>query len=253
MHLAQSERVSGNNIELPLAYGQEGFRTVGDSVYMGKLALEPQVDAVVEDWAERGARLGLISPGDVATLAELAEDGRARYGENNGLVVPEFAQVKAQLMQWCAPLSLQRALLTAEASILGCVGARFHHDGESFEKSVFCLVWLSDESGLDLVLPNIGQRIPLERGTVALIDSGQVHGVIPRNAQTWVASDYWRQDREPQFLLSFSLGIEAPAVAERMGFTLKVAEDTQKFWGPGPRLFGSARGDVDDATGAWLW
>ncbi|KWU23449.1 hypothetical protein [Burkholderia cenocepacia] len=248
------EAIRGRDIELPLESGKDGFRTVGDGMFTGQLNLDPLQEDALEIWTDRAVTHGLSDPGDILSIASLTPDGRSRFeaksNEPGRLHVPEFGQVCAQLMDWGGTHAMKRALLVAEPVLISCVGARFHHDGSTFENDAFCIVWLSDEADLDLVFPHINRRVPLSRGTVALFDAGQVHGVLPRGASTWDPKAFERLDF--QFLLSFNLSVDAPGVCELLGITHRVAYEYQTDWGTRPRIRSESKGEVDETTGAWL-
>jgi hypothetical protein len=241
--------VSGNHIEIPLEAGEAGFRTVGDHILSGQLHLDAQDEPAVSEWMARAAHHGLSDAGDILSIATLNSRGYALFKtEPTSLYVPEYPDISHQLMSWSAAHSLKRAMFVADGTLIACVGARFHHDAEAFENNAFCVVWLSEDVGLDLVFPHLNVRLPLSRGTVALFDSGQVHGVIPREVSTWNAGDFY--DVDVQFLLSFNIDFKAPQVAQCLGIETH-ADKTHPDWGSKPRLYGKQKGRVDDATGCW--
>lgn len=247
------KRLSGAHVELPLEWGSGGFRTVSDIVRVTRLAMPQVEESVFASWALAAGAYCSCDPGDVVALATLRANGCAALSEGRITPVPGFADVWQQVVCFGETFGMGEAILKAEPVLLAIqAGAHFHHDGDSFESSVFCVVWLEEYAGLELVFPHLEQRIPLERGTVILFDAGQPHGVVDAGKATSTDDMVLLSSaRSLQFFLSFDIEVVTTGLASVMGFELRTTEAHQETWGGSARLGGKFRGEVCPVTGAW--
>ncbi len=77
------------------------------------------------------------------------------------------------MTDWLRPHRLHAALADSAIALMVCRGAKYHHDGTQYGDKAFCNLFLSDDKSLDLHFPATGHRIPLQRGTVVVFDTGQ--------------------------------------------------------------------------------
>jgi hypothetical protein len=94
------------------------------------------------------------------------------------------------MANWTHAVGLHDVLSTANIALMACRGARYHHDAEQYGDSAFCNLFLSEDKGLDLHFPNINLRIPLQRGTAVIFDTGQTHAVIKRSSSGFDEDDF---------------------------------------------------------------
>lgn len=229
----------GDEIFVPLtdAEGPAG-RSVSDVVLTGRLTLpQPDVDMLC-DWS---AAYDSSEPGIVEHAGP-----RTHLGQDESL-----SAIEAATLQWAASHGVEDLFSSAEITPLVCQGALFHTDALNFGEYLFCVVWLSDDVGLDLVFPNIETRIPLEFGTVILFDAAQPHGVVPRGRNTWNAAQYTAQVPDPtQHFVSIDVPFAFTALKHRMNIRL-----FPELPDPCPDLnvlsFGQQRVVVDQETGRW--
>jgi hypothetical protein len=132
------------------------------------------------DWERDIATQLCLATGDVEELP-LAR-ARLRW--------PDYKQCLEAMAHWTQDVGLQDVLSTAEISLMACRGARYHNDVELYGDSAFCNLFLSEDKGLDLHFPNINLRIPLQRGTAVIFDTGQTHGVIKRSSNSFDEGDF---------------------------------------------------------------
>ena len=227
----------GDEIFVPLldAKGPAG-RSISDVVLTGRLALpQPDVDMLC-DWS---AAYDSGEPGIVEHAGP-----RTRLGQNESLKAIEDAT-----LEWAALHGIRDLFDGAEIAPLVCQGALFHTDAIHFGEYLFCVVWLSDHIGLDLLFPNIGTRIPLEFGTVVFFDAAQPHGVVLEGQNTWDPAQYTARIPDPtQHFVSFDVPFAFKALEKRMNIRL-----FSKRTGSCPEApsCGQHRVAVDQKTGRW--
>lgn len=74
-----------------------------------------------------------------------------------------------------------------QSQVLWCQGASFHEDAV-FDCVLAVMLWQGDAR--DLVLPHLGVVVPMQPGTVVLLDSAQPHGLLLPGQRTFDASHY---------------------------------------------------------------
>ncbi len=163
------------------------------------------------DWEREIALQLFLEPGDVEVLP-LART-RLRW--------PELSQCVMAMKNWTSAIELQDVLSSAEMTLMACRGARYHNDVELYGDSVFCNLFLSEDKGLDLHFPNINLRIPLQRGTAVIFDTGQTHAVIKRSSNGFEEADFSTGSDCSLVFLTWELpikntGIEKTGVAKAL-------------------------------------
>jgi hypothetical protein len=216
--------------------GADGqYRTLSDKVLSGKLAMPDGQAAVSQAWKE--SLEGVVGRvGDVSNLG--TEAVRAN---------PMDEATLASVYTWLQEQGLPDLSGPSSVSVFGCRAAPFHHDMWAFGDSLFCVVWTSEDAGLELVFPQMGRRVPLEMGTVIVFDSGQPHGVLWKGKKHYVAKSY--EQLPVQTFISVDFGAMLDGVMEHMGIR---AFDTPAGW-PGLVVGeGDAGPKMQPRTGRWI-
>jgi hypothetical protein len=186
-------------------------RSVSELVLAARLAISSPPARLLADWQRESA--GQLEPGDVEALSLIRS--RARW--------PDYRHCVAQMSGWMDTLGLSGLLDSSEVALMACRGARYHHDAAQYGGSAFCNLFLSEDRGLDLHFPVTGQRIPLNRGTALIFDTGQPHAVIPRGGNGFDAADFAPEIDSLQVFLSWELPIENPGLAGALGISFDSA------------------------------
>ncbi|MFY2597214.1 hypothetical protein ACOTHJ_12740 [Achromobacter xylosoxidans] len=179
------------------------MRTLGPQIHHTRLALPLMDEATTEVWSDMLTSCGDIATGQVAGLVE------------EGAYVPsDFSQL---VRNWLTGIGITKnTLRTLTMSPLACRGASFHSDAHSFSDFAFVVVWLSDDAGLDLLFPQLEQRIPLEYGTAVIFDCAQIHGVVPRGTSSF-PKDEFDERLSTGCFVSIDLPIHRSSVAQPLG------------------------------------
>lgn len=184
-------------------------RSVGRTVLSGRLDLPEPPARLMADCEREAVRLGL-EPGDVEALSWAR--ARARW--------PGYRACMQTMSDWARGFSLHEALASSEVALMACRGARYHHDAAHYGGAAFCNLFLSEDKGLDVHFPGTGQRIPLQRGTALVFDTGQPHAVVPRHSSGFQPTDFPPERDCSQFFLTWELPVEDPQVARALGLVL---------------------------------
>jgi hypothetical protein len=214
-------------------------RSVSGVVLSGLLHVPVPPARLVADW-EREASLGL-EPGEVEALP-LARS-RARW--------PDYRHCVQAVSDWTVTLGLPALLASCDVALMACRGAKYHHDGAHYGGMAFCNLFLSEDRGLDLHFPSSGHRIPLNRGTVVLFDTGQPHAVIQRSSSGFNVADFPPDQDCTQVFLTWELPIEQAAVGQALGIDFDIDPSTsllltqEQVWRRG------ARASVCPNSGRW--
>lgn len=191
-------------------------RSVGPQVLAGRLAIPSPSGHLLADWARESSQQLALEPGDVEPLS--LPRARLRW--------PDYRLCVQAVADWTRGNGLQEVLASGEQALMACRGARYHLDAERYGAHAFCNLFISEDKGLDLHFPALGRRIPLERGTVVVFDTGQPHGVVDRHAPGFSADDFpGTRDRTAVFL-TWELPIEDAALALALGTRLDVDAKT---------------------------
>ena len=228
----------GADIFVPLldAKGPAG-RSVSDVVLTGRLSLPEPDTEMLCDWS---AAYDSGEPGFVENAGP-----RTPLGQNESL-----SAIEAATLQWAAGHQLTDVFSGAEVTPLVCQGAGFHTDANHFSEYLFCVVWLSNRAGLDLLFPNIDVRIPLDFGSIVFFDAAQPHGVVIEGHNSWSPSRYAAQITDPtQHFVSFDVPFPFAVLGHRMDIRL-FHRDTNHAW-PEALSLGARRVEVDRETGWW--
>jgi hypothetical protein len=117
---------------------------------------------------------------------------------------------------WTRTLGLDDVLASSDVALMACRGARYHHDGAQYGATAFCNLFVSEDKGLDVHFPCTGHRIPLERGTVLVFDTGQPHAVVRRGSSGFHVADFGPEQDCSQLFLTWELPIEDARVARAL-------------------------------------
>ena len=148
-----------------------------------------------------------LQPGDVESLP--LHRARLRWSD--------YAACVQAVADWTSSLGLADVLTASHVALMACRGARYHHDAELYGDSAFCNLFLSEDKGLDLHFPALGLlglRIPLQRGTAVIFDTGQPHAVIPRGGNDFNIADFPAKLDCSQVFLTWELPLANANLAE---------------------------------------
>lgn len=232
-------KTSGNGIyvSLPDATGPAG-QSDSDVVLHGRLEIDELPEKIVCDWS------GPYESGEPGFI----EHG----GPSVGLGVdPLFADIEQATPKWASSYGMDDAVRLSRRTPVVCQGASVHSDAENFAQYGFCVVWLSQRDGLDLLFPNVDVRIPLEFGSIIFFDAAQPHGAVFEGYDSWCAQRYQRRavDFLTRHFLSFDFPITHPSVVRGLKLNLFNAETGKQRHG---RL--TVQGQyrtVNSTTGLW--
>lgn len=148
-----------------------------------------------------------MDPGDVSPL-DLPR-ARARW--------PGYRRCVQAAGDGLADLGLPAVLADSAQALMACRGAPYHLDAERYGANAFCNLFVSDDTGLDLVFPVADQRIALQRGTLVVFDTGQPHAVVLRGQAEYRAEDYADRPERQAVFLTWELPIDLPGVSQALG------------------------------------
>lgn len=232
-----SQQISGSRIRVRVKF-DSGVRDVSDLVVHDQLTVSTVSQDVVQAWVQEAAALGFDEPGEVASMR--MTEALDWHGLDDA-----YRAVSA----WAQKTGFSEPFAESLPSFLACYGAVFHDDSHGFPGHTFCVLWLSEAEGLDLVFPNIDKRVPLSFGTVVLFDSCQPHGVLRRGSSAWHKGDYPTPPAGAQFFLSWDLSLQEERLRSLMG--IRMHTDVPGFDRMmAPALDGVAV-SVDGESGAW--
>jgi hypothetical protein len=194
-------------------------RGVSELVLYGTVDIPAPPARLLADWdRDISLRLGL-EPGDVDSLS-LAR-ARMRW--------PDYKVCAQAAAEWLHGYGLRDLVASSEVALMACRGAPYHHDAAQYGGAVFCNLFLSEEKGLDLHFPSTGLRIPLDRGTAVVFDTGQPHAVIARAGSGFDAADFSAGQDSNLVFLTWELPIEHPGVCQALRVALDVDPLTTAF------------------------
>lgn len=233
-------RIAGHRVRVPVFHSEgDHSRNTSEKVFWGRLEI-PALDSEVRDaWIAQAIDRGLQDSGDITAVNAPARGWDA------------FEQVQTQLHRWAQQNGFEQAVANGSVSVLACYGASFHTDGDGFPDTAFCVVWLGQDCGQDLLFPHLDVRIPLTYGTVVLFDSAQPHGVVERGASQWVPDEYFeRRGKLCQCFLSWDMEIHREELAALMEVSVEPTPPGRHASHMTPFIEGY-RADVEQDTGAW--
>ena len=200
-------------INFPGSADEEGarlpcYRTISDVVIAGKLELTTEE----------------LAPGDAWASAFRQNAGQTQEPGDNLVWGPETKKnhpipttLVERAFEWMRAQGIPTPDAQREVSVGGCWASPYHEDGVHFSSSLFGVVWMAEEAGLDLVFPHIDVRVPLSPGVIVVFDPGQPHGVLWRNKKHYASQDYACLDVQPY--INLDVPGYAPEVLQRMGTT----------------------------------
>lgn len=178
------------------------YRTLSDRILVGNLALDAEQEALSAAWR---ASLEKVTQ-RVGDVAAIGADIARTHAVGQGTLEAVYAWLQTQgLPDLTEPSSL---------TLFGCRAAPYHHDIYAFSDSLFCVVWTSEDAGLELVFPQLDKRVALEMGTVVVFDSGQPHGVLWKGKKHYVEKSY--EALPVQTFISVDFSATEPSVMEQM-------------------------------------
>lgn len=189
-------------------------RSISDIVLSGVVDVPVPNARLLADWEREISSRMVLELGDVEPMP-LAR-ARTRW--------PEYKHCVQAASDWTSALGLPSALAASDVALMACRGARYHHDADQYGGAAFCNLFLSEDRGLDLHFPSLDRRIPLERGTVVLFDTGQPHGVVPRDGSGFDAADFAPDRDYVQLFLTWELPIEDDNVGRALKLAFDIAE-----------------------------
>jgi hypothetical protein len=210
-------------------------------VLSGTLAVPSPPTRLLADW-NRDILLNLaLEPGDVEALP-LAR-ARMRW--------PGYRQCVQAVTEWMGTLGLQGLPAASDVALMACRGARYHHDGAQYGSAAFCNLFMSEDEGLDLHFASTGHRIPLQRGTVVLFDTGQPHGVVERGSKGFNLADFPVERDCTQVFLTWELRIENAHVARALGVEFDVDPAAAVLLDEEQVRLNGGRANVCPESGRW--
>ncbi len=216
-------------------------RSVGAVVLHSVLNVPVPPLRLQADWARETTGQLDLQAGDVEEMP-LAR-ARARW--------PDYRLCVATLADWTRSLGLGDLLATSPVALMACRGARYHHDGAQYGHAAFCNLFLSEDQGLDLHFAALDLRIPLQRGTAVVFDTGQPHAVIARRRSGFDSADFPPGPDHTQLFLSWELPIEEPAVAQALHVRLDSEPAAALLVKEGQVWVDGAAAGVCPASGRW--
>lgn len=187
-------------------------RSVGNVVLSGTVDIPAPPARLTADWDREIASRLALEPGDVAPMP-LAR-ARTRW--------PQYRQCVQAMSDWLRACALPDLLAACDVALMACRGAAYHHDAVQYGGAAFANLFVSHDKGLDLHFPVTGQRIALTLGTAVVFDTGQPHGVIRRDSESFDPADF-APGRDCNLLfLTWELPIEHAGV----GHALRIRYDT---------------------------
>lgn len=216
-------------------------RSVSDVVLTSTLDVPELPTRLTADCdREISGRLGL-EPGDVEALS-LAR-ARMRW--------PDYKHWVEAVSDWTLSLDLPELLADCDIALMACRGARYHHDAAQYGGAAFCNLFLSEYKGLDLCFPNSGHRIPLNRGTVVLFDTGQPHAVIQHSSNGFDAGDFGPERDYTLLFLTWELPVENAQVARALNVAFDIDPATGLRLDEEQVRLNGARASVCPKSGRW--
>ena len=190
------------------------WRSVGAQVLCAQLQVAAPPAHVQADWLRDIAQQLVLEPGDVEPLS-LAR-ARRRW--------PDAQAGEKAMAEWFRQLGLAGDLLAScPLSLMACRGADTHHDAAQYGHSAFCNLFLSEDCAQDLIFPQLGLRIALQRGRAVMFDTAQPHAVVARGRAAFDAAEFSDLRQSSQVFLSWEVPIEAAGVAPLLALKIEPA------------------------------
>ncbi|HEX7866716.1 MAG TPA: hypothetical protein VF555_17300 [Variovorax sp.] len=217
-------------------------RSVSDVVLSNTVDVPEPPARLLADWDREISSRIALEPGDVEAMP-LAR-ARTRW--------PDYRRCVQAVSDWTHALGLPGVLASSDVALMACRGAKYHHDGAQYGGAAFCNLFMSEDKGLDLHFPHAGVRIPLQRGTVVIFDTGQPHGVIRRGSTGFDAADFAVGKDCIQLFLTWELPIENAQVARALRIDFDVASPAAAQPDEEQLMLNGSRAVVCPDSGQWL-
>jgi hypothetical protein len=216
-------------------------RSVGDTVLSGTVPIPPLPRRLLADWEREMAEELALEPGDVESLN--LPRARLRW--------PAYRQCVQAMDDWGQAIGLPDILADGRIALMACRGARYHLDAELYGGAAFCNLFVSEDKGLDLHFPDAGHRIPLQRGTVVVFDTGQPHAVLQRGRTGFVPQDYAAPRDCALVFLTWELPLERAELARALGIRFDVDAGTAARLGEAQVWHQGSPADLCPESGRW--
>lgn len=216
-------------------------RSVSKVVLHSTLEIPAAPARLVADWQREAAQQLHLEPGDVEQMP-LARTRR---------MWPEHALCLQAMSEWTQSLGLDSLLAGSDLALMASRGARYHHDGAQYGGMAFCNLFLSEDQGLDLHFPFVNVRIPLQKGTAVVFDTGQPHAVVARASKGFKAADF-ANEKCTQVFLSWELPIEDAQVHQALQIDFDSDPAKAKLLQEEQVQVNGAAASLCPDTGRWL-
>lgn len=187
-------------------------RTVSSLLPHSTLDIPTPPARLVADWAREVASLEL-QHGDIEPLP-LAR---------TILRWADYPRCAEAVSAWLQTLGLPDLLPSNDVALMACRGTPYHHDAAQYGDSVFCNLFLSDDAQMDVHFAALGQRIPLQRGTVMIFDTAQPHAAIPRGSSSFALDDFKADHDCTQVFLTWELPLDNAALKRALHIQVEAA------------------------------
>jgi hypothetical protein len=216
-------------------------RSIADTVLSDTVAIPALPRRLLADWERETAEELALEPGDVESLN--LPRARLRW--------PAYRQCVQAMDDWGQAIGLPDILAGGHIALMACRGARYHVDAELYGGAAFCNMFVSEDKGLDLHFPDAGHRIPLQRGTVVVFDTGQPHAVVGRGRTSFVPQDFAAPRDCALVFLSWELPIEDAALAQALGTRFDVDAASAARLTESQVLHDGVRRELCPESGRW--
>ncbi|RSZ31448.1 MULTISPECIES: hypothetical protein [unclassified Variovorax] len=217
-------------------------RSVSDVVLTGTLDVPAPPQRLLSDWDREISSQLMLEAGDVEPMP-LAR-ARTRW--------PDYRRCVQAVSDWTDALGLPGVLASSDVALMACRGAKYHYDAAQYGGAAFCNLFMSEDKGLDLHFPHAGLRIPLQRGTVVIFDTGQPHGVIRRGGTGFDAADFADGKDCSQVFLTWELPIEDAHVTRALRIDFDAARPSSARPDEEQLMLNGSRAVVCPESGRWL-
>lgn len=221
--------------EVLIPIGDNQMRSISSRVITGQVNVPKNQRTSSENWIHHISDETTLDSGDVLAISE---QGTRDFPISQAVVESAHKILKANGID-VNPAECANVPLC-------CTGVAFHNDIMCFAKDVFCVVWTSEDAGLDLVFPHIGKRVPLTLGAVVIFDGGLPHGVVRRGETEYHPDQF--VDMPLQTFVSIDVSTDHECIQKIMGI---VQQPESTPW-CGVRLGIDVKSEIVDVkNGAW--
>lgn len=221
--------------EVLIPIGDNQMRSISSRVITGQVEITKEQRAASVNWTKNISDHTCLESGDVLAISEA---GTKKFPVSKSLISAAHKILKAN--------GIDVNAAECENVPLCCTGVAFHNDIMCFAKDVFCVVWTSEDAGMDLVFPHIGKRVPLVMGAVVVFDGGLPHGVVRRGETEY------RPEQFTGMALQTFVSIDVPTDHACVQKTMGIVQQHESMEWDGIRLGIDATAEIIDVkNGAW--